>query len=134
MPLLFHPLVVHFPVALWLTSVLSDALYLRSGERFYFRASLYLIGLGLLGAVVSIITGFVDLAPLVREGIGQAFLDRHRGHSLVSYAATAVYAASFLLRWRRPATGRGLLFILMVVGGALIAYTGWLGGELRMVM
>jgi uncharacterized membrane protein len=134
MPLLYHPLVVHFPVALWLTSALFDALYLRSGERFYFRASLYLIGLGLLGAVVSIITGFVDLAPLVREGVGQAFLDRHRGHSLMSYAATAVYAGSFLVRWLRPSARRGLLFILMVVGGALIAYTGWLGGELRMMM
>src|SRR2546428_1481032 len=35
MPLLFHPLVVHFPVALWLTSFLFDLLGLWKKESFF---------------------------------------------------------------------------------------------------
>ncbi|MDR7522538.1 MAG: DUF2231 domain-containing protein [Armatimonadota bacterium] len=131
---LIHPLIVHFPIALWLTSALFDVFFLRGGERFYFRASQILIGVGLLGAVASVISGYYDYIPLVAEGVGQAFVDRHKGHQAVSLAATAVYAASFLMRWRRPQAARGWLVGLMVVGAALTALTGWLGGELRLVM
>ncbi|MDR7543121.1 MAG: DUF2231 domain-containing protein [Armatimonadota bacterium] len=134
MPTLYHPLVVHFPVALWLTSALFDILYLRTGERFHLRAAQYLVGLGLLGALASVVTGFVDYGPLVREGIGQAFVDRHRVHSLLAYGAILVYAVAFYLRWRFPRPARAALAALTVGGAALIAYVGWLGGELRLVM
>ncbi|HXF82870.1 MAG TPA: DUF2231 domain-containing protein [bacterium] len=133
MPFLWHPLVVHFPVALWLTSFLFDLLYLRTQERFYGLAARYLIGLGLLGASLAVVSGFADYRPLVAQGIGQAFVDRHRLHSLLAYAATAVYLALFLLRWRRPVQ-RGLLLILAASGAGLIAITGYLGGEIRRVM
>ncbi len=134
MPFLVHPLVVHFPVALWLTSAVFDVLYLRSGDRGHLRASQWLVGLGLVGAAASVVSGYVDYLPLVAQGIGQAFVAQHRLHQLVAVAATAVYLASFLVRWRRPALSRGALVALMVVGAVLIAATGYIGGELRRVM
>ena len=134
MRLLIHPLVVHFPVALWLTSALFDLLYARSGDRFHFRAAQVLIGLGLLGALISIGSGFADIRSLSPDDVGAAFFARHRTHMAFSLAATVVYAVSFYVRWRNPAIGRGALLGLMLLGAALIAWTGWLGGELRMVM
>lgn len=134
MRLLIHPLVVHFPVALWLTSALFDLLYARSGDRFHFRAAQFLIGLGLLGALASILTGFADFRGLSPEDIGAAFISRHSAHSAFSYGATVLYAVSFYVRWRHPTVSRGVLLGLMLIGAALIAWTGWLGGELRMVM
>jgi uncharacterized membrane protein len=134
MRLLIHPLIVHFPVALWLTSALFDLLYARGGDRFHFRTAQFLIGLGLLGAVASVLTGFADVRALGPDDIGPAFLARHRTHMAFSLAATVVYAVSFFVRWRNPAIGRGALVGLALLGAALIAWTGWLGGELRMVM
>lgn len=134
MPFLYHPWVVHFPIALWLTSALFDLLYLRGGDLFFSRASRFLIGLGLLGAVVSIVSGFVDFRPLVAEGIGQAFVDRHRLHSTLAYASTIVYLVSFVLRWRRPNLGRAAIAVLLVLGAGLILGAGYLGGEVRRVM
>jgi uncharacterized membrane protein len=134
MPLLYHPLVVHFPVALWITSALFDVLYVRTADRFHLRAAQYLIGLGLLAAAVSIATGWVDYVPLVREGIGRTFVARHWTHQVVAYAATVLYAASFCVRWRQPQPGRRAILALMIGGVLLIAATGWIGGELRMVM
>jgi uncharacterized membrane protein len=131
---LFHPLVVHFPIALWLTSGLFDLLYVLRAEEFHYRAARLLIGLGLLGALVAIATGFADLGRFSAEELGQAFLDRHRVHQLFSFASTFAYAASFALRTRRVVLGRRALVGVMVAGAALIAWTGWLGGELRMVM
>lgn len=131
---LLHPMAVHFPVALWLTSALLDLLYVRRGDLFHFRAARGLIGLGLLGAAVSIATGFADALPIVAGGVGQAFVDRHRIHQVFAYLATLLYAVSFLIRWRRPNVGRVVVAALMVAGAALIAVTGWLGGELRLAM
>lgn len=134
MPFLYHPLVVHFPVALWLTSFLFDLLYASRGQPFYATASRYLIGLGLLAALVSIGTGFVDYLPLVAEGVGQAFIDQHRIHSLLAYASTVVYGATFVLRWRGRAMSRGVYAGMAIAGAALIAATGYLGAEIRRVM
>ncbi|MDR7418527.1 MAG: DUF2231 domain-containing protein [Armatimonadota bacterium] len=134
MPSLYHPLVVHFPVALWMTSALFDLLYARSTDRFHFRASQFLIGLGLLGAAVSVVTGYADYLPLVREGIGAEFVARHKTHQVVALAATVVYAVSFYARWRQPHLHRTTLLLLTAVGALLIGATGLIGGDLRMVM
>ncbi|MDQ7844385.1 MAG: DUF2231 domain-containing protein [Armatimonadota bacterium] len=134
MPFLVHPLLVHFPVALWLTSFLFDLLSLRTSDRFYATASRYLIGLGVLGAVGAIITGFVDYLPLRAQGVGQTFIDRHRTHSLLAYVVTAVYAGIFLLRWRKRGPAGGVAVALAGLGAVLIAITAYLGGEIRRVM
>ncbi|MDQ7840674.1 MAG: DUF2231 domain-containing protein [bacterium] len=134
MKYLLHPLAVHFPVALWLTSALLDLLYVRTRDLFHFRAARGLIGLGLLGALVSVATGFADALPLVAEGVGQVFVDRHRVHQVFAYLATLLYTVSFLIRWRRPSVGGAVVAALMVAGAVLIAVTGWLGGELRLAM
>jgi len=134
MPFLYHPLVVHFPVALWLVSFLFDVQYARTAERFYATASRYLIGLGLAGAAVAIAAGFADYLPLVAQGVGQAFIARHRVHSVLAYASTLLYAAIFILRWRGRAMTRGIYLAMAAAGAVLIAATGYLGGEIRRVM
>ncbi|MGH2398687.1 MAG: DUF2231 domain-containing protein, partial [bacterium] len=134
MPFLWHPLVVHFPVALWLTSVVFDIQYARTAERFYASASRWLIGLGLLTAAVSIVSGFIDYRPLVAQGVGQAFIDQHRVHSLVAYGTTVLYGAMFLLRWRGRVMSRAAYLAMTLVGAGLISVTGYLGAEIRRVM
>ncbi len=131
---LFHPASVHFPIALWLTSALFDLLYLRRGDRFHFRAAQLLIGLGLLGAAVTISLGWVDFLAQVKQDVGQAFINKHNTHQWFAYASTVVYAASFLIRWRRPEVSRRRVAILMTAGAILIAVTGYLGGDIRLVM
>ncbi len=134
MPVLFHPLVVHFPVALWLTSFLFDILGLWKKQLFFTAVARYLIGLGLLGAAVSIAAGFVDYVGLVAGGIGQAFVDQHRVHSTLAYGTTALYAGLFVVRWRWARLPSSLSLAISVVGAVLISTTSYLGGEIRRVM
>jgi uncharacterized membrane protein len=131
---LFHPLVVHFPIALWLTSALFDAFHVVKPDRFHTRVSQYLIGLGLLAALVSINLGFCDSIAMAKEGVGQKFVDRHAWHQIWALAATVFYAASFLIRIGRPAMGRTATIVLLAGGAVLIAVAGYLGGEVRLVM
>jgi len=132
--MLLHPLAVHFPLALWLTSALFDLLAWRRGDPLYRRAAAWLVGLGLLGALISIALGWLDLLAQEAQGVGTGLLLRHRLHSGVAYAATLVYAINFGWRRRDPQRVAGALLALSLVGALLVAIAGYLGGELRNVM
>ncbi len=134
MPVLVHPLVVHFPVALWLTSFVFDVLFAKTRNRFFAMMSAYLVGLGLLSAGASIGLGFADFVPLVAGGVGQAFVNLHRIHSTLAYASTASYATIFLARWRWRGMSTALYVGMGAVAAGLISLTGWFGGEIRRVM
>ena len=98
------------------------------------EALLVLLGLGLVGALVAVVSGFADYRPLVAQGIGQAFIDQHVLHSWLAYGSTALYAGMFVLRWRGLAMARGAYVTMAVLAAGLIAATGYLGGEIRRVM
>ena len=133
--MLIHPLVVHFPVALWLTSLLFDLMAWRREDAGHRWAAYWLVGLGLLGAAVSIVFGWVDLLAYERGGgVEPAFVRRHWLHSLPAYAATVLYLGSFLWRWRTQNRLSGALMTLSVLGAILIAVAGFLGGQLRSAM
>ncbi len=133
MVFLYHPLVVHFPFALWMTSALFELLYLARRENLYATVARLLIGLGLLGAAVSIASGFFDLNRQIALGVGTGILIQHRIHSLLAYTATAAYLVVFLGRWRRAGVP-GWTIALSLIGAAVIAVAGFYGGELRRVM
>ncbi len=128
----YHPLLVHFPIALWMTAALFDLLYLWRRESFFATAAKYLIGLGLLGAAVSIAAGWFDLLTQEALGVGTGLRLQHRLHALLAYGATAVYVVVFLGRWRRLSPGWTIL--LSLIGAGVVLVTGYLGGELRKVM
>jgi len=131
---LLHPFAVHFPLALWLTSTFFDLLAWRHGDAVYRRTAYWLVGLGLLGALVSIVSGWIDLVDQERQGVGPGLLLRHRLHSGVAYAATVAYAVNLGWRFRSGNRLAGTLLVLSLVGAALIAIAGYLGGDLRTVM
>lgn len=132
--MLIHPLFVHFPIALWLASTFFDVLVFCRKDPALCRAAYWLVGLGVLGAAVSIAFGWVDLLAAEAQGVGTGLLIRHRMHSLVAYGATACYLADFAWRWRSGNRSGKPLLALSILGAILIAITGYLGGELRNVM
>lgn len=132
--MLMHPLVVHFPIALWLASTFFDIMAWRRQDAVYRQSAYWLVGLGLVGAAAAITLGWIDLRAAERQGVGQALLLRHHTHSLVAYLATALYLGNFLWRWR---SGNRLvpgLLALSFCGAVLIGLSAFLGGGLRDVM
>jgi uncharacterized membrane protein len=130
--MLIHPLVVHFPVALWLTSLLFDIIAWRRDDMAHRRTAYWLIGLGLATAVVSIAVGWMDLIAYERgTGVDPKFVRRHWIHSVPAYLATVLYLVGFLWRWRTANRRSGAILILAIVAAIVIAATGFLGGQLR---
>jgi len=131
---LIHPLVVHFPIALWLVAALFDVLAWRRSEPVYRQAAYWLVGIGLLGAAASITFGWVDLLALEKQGVGKGLLIRHQTHSVIAYVATALYLGNFLWRWRSQNRLPAGLLVLSLVGAVLMGITAFLGGAMRDVM
>ena len=130
-----HPAVVHFPIALSVLSVGTDAAgWTLRGHAI--SSSLFAAGwLSLAGAVasavVAITLGIVDMRRATIED------DVHRQvhhHMRVGFAVFA--ALAMLLAWRlsRVLGGDSSVGVAYLVAGsallALVAYQGWLGGEL----
>jgi len=132
--MLLHPLAVHFPLALWITSALFDLLAWRQEDPLHRRAAYWLVGLGLLGALVSIAFGWIDLLAQERAGVGTGLVLRHRLHSGMAYVASVVYGMNLGWRWWTENRMSGMLLTLSLVGAVLVAITGYLGGDLRGVM
>ena len=133
MAFLVHPLIVHFPIALWMTAAFFDLLYLARRQELYPTIARWMIGLGLIGAAVSIAAGWRDLLTQESLGVGTALRKHHMLHQLLAYGSTLLFAAAFLGRWRRPLPP-GWTILLSLVGAAAIAITGYIGIELRKVM
>ena len=132
--MLLHPLVIHFPLALWLTSFFFDLLAWRRPDPMFRRVACWLVGLGMFWACVGIAFGWLDLLRLEREGIGTALRLRHELHSQMAYAAMLAYAINLCWRWRNHNEPTLWFLAFSFIAAVLIGATGYLGGELRIVM
>jgi uncharacterized membrane protein len=133
--MLIHPLFVHFPIALWLTAAFFDVLGWRQPDRPVFREAAYwLIGIGVLGGLVSIAAGWMDLLNLEAQGVGTGVLTRHWLHSLLAYFATAIFLGLFIWRWRKGNTVPAWALVVSVAAAVAVGITGYLGSDIRQVM
>ena len=126
-----HPMLIPFPIALWVFSLVADVIYLWRGNPVWrdWIAFYTLLG-GIIGGVLAAVPGFIDWLSLKdREVVKIA-----NWHARLNVIALLIFVASFYLR---TTSGAGLVggsytipFVLSVVGVILITISGWLGGEL----
>ena len=115
-----HPLLTDLPLGLWMS---STALDLVGGPRATGAAD-RLLGLGVLAAAPTAVTGLADWALGDRrvQRVGTA-------HALLNTVALGLYAVSWRQR-HRGARARGVATSL--VAGAVVAAGGYLGGHLTL--
>ena len=123
-----HPMLVPFPIAFLIGALLSDLAYAGTRDAFWATASAWLVGAGVVGGVLAALAGVTDF--LGNERI-RALSDAWH-HFLGNGLAMVLSLVSLFLRVSRgPAEALlpwGLVLSLATVG--ILAYTGWLGGEL----
>ena len=122
-----HPILVTFPLALLIAALGADLLYWWTGDAFFARGALWLIGSGVAGAAASLLTGLSDFLTIryVREQISSW------SHMLAAVFTSALATANFLLRWEDPLAAVlpwGLLLSFDTF--VMLVFTGWLGGNL----
>jgi uncharacterized membrane protein len=122
-----HPLTMIFPIAFLTGGLGSDFAYWLTNDFFWARASLWLIGLGLIGGLIAAITGMSDFLKIERVR------KRTAGwmHLILNVTILALTSINLILRLG-DAEARILPwgFILSLVVGTLTSITGWFGAEL----
>ena len=124
-----HPMVVHFPTALFPTSLLFDLLSWGITQPALVTAAFLNIAVGLLGSILAIITGLVDYFGMVPGS------RKHRvttWHLLLNLPMVAIFAFSLVLRWLEMDAARTPLYIigLSLVGLILLIVGNYFGSEL----
>jgi len=127
----FHPILVTVPIGAWVGSLVFDvASHLVDDPTFLSRGSLWLIAIGVLGAVAAALVGALDLLaiPAGTRAFGVALV-----HMTLNLLVTAAYVAGFL--WRNAGEGpsgsvpAGQL-ALSAASLAVLGVSGYLGGML----
>jgi len=123
-----HPMIIPFPIAFFVSTAVTDVLYLNTGRAGFADASMWLLGAGIASALLAAVFGFADfLGDLRIRALRQAWL--HMGGNLVVVVLEAV---NFYLRAAAPIrhTVSGADAALSIVVVALLLFNGWMGWEM----
>ena len=121
-----HPMLVPFPIALWIFSFVSDVIYgLGWGGPVWNDIAYYTMAGGILGALAAAVPGLIDYLALSDPGPKRIA----KTHMLVNLASIAIFTVNLWVR-TTAMPGAGLPIALSAVGVSLLGLSGWLGGEL----
>jgi uncharacterized membrane protein len=125
-----HPMLIPFPLALWVTSFAADVLFYFLRHPTLLVIAKFLLAAGCLGAIAAAIPGIIDWLAIKNGDVKRVA----NWHARLNITALVVFAISLFLRMGSYShlVGRRLIFpfLLSLVGVILIAISGWLGGEL----
>lgn len=126
-----HPLLVTVPIGAWVASLVFDiGSHIAANSGALADGSLWLIAIGVLGALAAACVGFLDLLAIPT---GTRAFRVGLWHMSLNLVVTAAYAGGFA--WRHSdyghghAVGAGQL-ALSAVSLAVLCVSGFLGGKL----
>jgi uncharacterized membrane protein len=127
----FHPILVTIPIGAWVCSFGFDIASRIADEADVFaKGAFWLIGAGIVGALVAAIVGFLDLFGIPS---GTKAFRIGLVHMTINLVVVALFAVSFLVRRSdidAPGEVSVGLIALSAVALGLLGVSGWLGGTL----
>jgi uncharacterized membrane protein len=125
-----HPILVTMPIGAWVASVIFDIVALASSDKeaTFAEGAYWLIGIGIIGALLAAVFGLIDLAGIAR---GTKAFRTGLVHMAINLIVVVVFVIDFLVRAAgdyEEATVGGL--VLSLIGLALLGVSGYLGGQL----
>ncbi len=117
-----HPVLTDIPIGSWTAALVMDAIEDMTGQRQFRRGADAAIGIGLVGAVASAVTGLTDWEATDGRARKIGLV-----HALLNTTGALLYTGSYLARKKgsRP-LGRGL----STLGFAVAMGAAYLGGKL----
>jgi len=120
-----HPILVAFPIGLWLFSLVCDLVHQFGHEKIWSVMAWYAMVAGLLGALAAAVPGVIDFFAITDPRAGRVALL----HLAVNAGLVLLFGVNAWLRTLLSPTSMVPL-LLSVVGIAGLTVSGWLGGEL----
>ena len=126
----FHPTLVTVPIGAWVASVVFDIAALASSEdeSVFAEGAYWLIGIGIVGAILAALFGLADLLAIPR---GTPAFRTGLTHMALNLTVVVVFVVDFALRASHGyETAYVAGFVLSLIALAILGVSGWLGGKL----
>jgi uncharacterized membrane protein len=129
-----HPLIIHFPIVLWLVAVFFDLISLIFKEAWTRKTAMALYGLGAISAYAAFLSGnqAIDIVTIPFQGEMTASNHSDWGsytlYFFISYAIVRGFI--FWKQWDKKKVVAVALFILGTIGMGMVAKTADMGGKL----
>ena len=121
-----HPMLVPFPIALWIFSLICDLVYaLNWGGSLWKDMAFFSMAGGVIGALLAAIPGYFDYRSLETADVQRIGW----WHMVINLSLATLFAINLWLRFGNEPNAL-LPVILSFVGIAGLGISGWLGGEL----
>jgi uncharacterized membrane protein len=122
-----HPMAIPIPIASFVGALATDVAFASNGNVFWAEASQWLLGVGVVTALVAAVGGFIDFFGDRRiRALPQAW--RHMIGNLVLVVLAAI---NFMTRMGHPTDAVVPLGVsLSTIGVLLLLYNGWQGWDM----
>jgi uncharacterized membrane protein len=124
-----HPMIIPFPIAFFVSTLVTDLIFLSTGRPGFAEASMWLLGAGLATALLAAVLGFADfIGERLIRGLRQAWM-----HMIGNGLAVALEAVNFYLRsgttdMHATVAPAGVTLSAVVV--VMLLFNGWMGWEM----
>ncbi len=120
-----HPMLIPIPIGLWIFSLVCDLIHAGgSNNPAWTTVALYTMGGGIVGALLAVVPGLIDLLSL-QPGPRRTAL----AHMAINLTVVALYVVNLWLRLQAPESPGGLIWLSVFAIGLLVI-SGWLGGKM----
>ena len=123
-----HPMLVAFPIGLWITAFIFALLGNWRGSAGLWAATFYCLIGGCVGAALAAVPGLIDWVSVVPP----ASSAKRRGllHGCLNVVALLVFIWAAARLGEPGVQPDGFTLLIMAVGIVLVGISGWLGGTL----
>lgn len=122
-----HPILVAFPIAFFMGTLLFDILGYIENNDAYWRTGLYLEIAGIIVALMSAIPGILDYCFIVPPK--SSAKKRAAKHGILNIILLIIFSGTWFYRQSDSASPY-LILIAEIAGVVLLGISGWLGGTL----
>ncbi len=124
----FHPMLIHFPSALYPFSVVMDSIFLSTGTAAFGMAGMYALTGAVGMSVIAIIYGAIDF---IRIDSKSKAWNTAGIHALLNVGWFIVYATLLFSRMKHPETAIGWIYLtIMWITTVGLFFSNYLGSNL----
>jgi uncharacterized membrane protein len=121
-----HPMLIVFPVGLWIFSFVSDLLLVSGwGGPGWSDVAMATMLSGLIGALLAAVPGFIDYFTITDAKAARTA----KWHMILNLLLVGLYAFNLFVRTQTP-PGAFFPILLSLIGVVILGVSGWLGGDL----
>ena len=123
-----HPMLVVFPIGLWIFSFVCDvvALYRPENRVFWNDMAFYTMAGGILGAVIAAVPGFIDYLGLQDPRVKRIATT----HLVLNLVVVILYVFNLGFRLNQSVETGNSAVLISAIAIVLLAISGWLGGSM----